>query len=174
MFPWFYASLILYFALNFTEVCSLGSDWNQPITGSVNDLVPNRRKAITWNNAEPVHCRIYAAQGGDELMQTAVTCRGSIWRLLVEVTTFCYPYLLLCTWIMVVRSCYGNAFYQWVIVKSSQLYGNTSICPVYVYWYTAIYIQECICDFKLKDVFGNKHTPTNFSPLVYDIDYTCS
>ena len=39
----------------------------QPDTGSDNGLVPNRRQAIIWTNADPIHWRIYAAQGGDEL-----------------------------------------------------------------------------------------------------------
>ena len=32
-----------------------------------NGLAPNRRQAITWTNDGPVHWRIYAAIGGDEL-----------------------------------------------------------------------------------------------------------
>ena len=35
---------------------------------SGNGLVPNRQQAITWTNADPVHRRIYAALGVDELM----------------------------------------------------------------------------------------------------------
>ena len=35
--------------------------------GSGNGLVPNRRQAITWINADPVHQRIYMVLGGDEL-----------------------------------------------------------------------------------------------------------
>ena len=31
-------------------------------------MVPNRQQAITWTNADPVHRRIYAALGVDELM----------------------------------------------------------------------------------------------------------
>ena len=27
-------------------------------------LVPNRRQAIIWTNADPIHLRIYAALGG--------------------------------------------------------------------------------------------------------------
>ena len=37
---------------------------------SGNGLAPKRRQAITWNNADPVHRRIYAALGGDELIIT--------------------------------------------------------------------------------------------------------
>ena len=36
--------------------------------GSNNGLASNRRQAIIWTNADPVHWRIYAALGGDELM----------------------------------------------------------------------------------------------------------
>ena len=32
-----------------------------------NGLVPNRRLAIIWTDADPIHWRIYAALGGDEL-----------------------------------------------------------------------------------------------------------
>ena len=35
---------------------------------SGNGLAPKRRKTITWNNADLVHWRIYAALGGDELI----------------------------------------------------------------------------------------------------------
>ena len=38
-----------------------------------NGLAPNRRQAITWTNDGPVHWRIHAALGGDEL-----TVRGFI------------------------------------------------------------------------------------------------
>ena len=37
--------------------------------GSGNGLSPIRRQAITWTKAVPVHWRIYAALGGDELMK---------------------------------------------------------------------------------------------------------
>ena len=30
-------------------------------------IKPNRRQAITWTNADPIHWRIYEALGGDEL-----------------------------------------------------------------------------------------------------------
>ena len=30
--------------------------------------MPNRRQAIIWTNADPIHCRIYAALGGDEII----------------------------------------------------------------------------------------------------------
>ena len=35
--------------------------------GSGNGLAPNRRQAITWTNADPIHWRTYAAPGGNEL-----------------------------------------------------------------------------------------------------------
>ena len=37
-------------------------------SGSGNGLAPNRRQAITWTNADPVHWRIYAALEGDGVM----------------------------------------------------------------------------------------------------------
>ena len=39
-----------------------------PSIGSGNGLGPNKRQAITWTNADPVHWGIYVALGGDELM----------------------------------------------------------------------------------------------------------
>ena len=36
-------------------------------TGSGNGLGPTKRQAIAWTNVDPVHWRIYAALGGDEL-----------------------------------------------------------------------------------------------------------
>ena len=35
----------------------------QPSTGLDNGLAPNRRQAIIWTNADPIHWRIYAALG---------------------------------------------------------------------------------------------------------------
>ena len=35
--------------------------------GLDNSLAPNRRQAIFRTNADPIHWRIYAAPGGDEL-----------------------------------------------------------------------------------------------------------
>ena len=39
---------VLYFDLNFTEVCSQGFNWQNVCIGSGNGLVPNRRQAIIW------------------------------------------------------------------------------------------------------------------------------
>ena len=50
---------------NFTEGVQLTI--NSSI-GSDNGLAPTRRQAIIWTNVDPVHRRIYAALGGDELM----------------------------------------------------------------------------------------------------------
>ena len=35
--------------------------------GLDNSSAPNRRQAIIWTNADPIHYRIYATLGGDEL-----------------------------------------------------------------------------------------------------------
>ena len=45
----------------------LRANWQKVSIGSGNGLAPVRRQAITWINADPVHRRIYAAQGGHEL-----------------------------------------------------------------------------------------------------------
>ena len=41
---------MLEFQLNFTEVCSLGSNQQYPIIGSDNGLVLARCQAIIWTN----------------------------------------------------------------------------------------------------------------------------
>ena len=51
------------FKLNLIEVCSKGSNWQLFWMGSDNGLVPNRRQAIIWTNADSVHWRIYTALG---------------------------------------------------------------------------------------------------------------
>ena len=48
-------------------MCSLGSNWQYVSIGSDNGLAPSRWQAIIWTNADPVHQRICAALGGDEL-----------------------------------------------------------------------------------------------------------
>ena len=58
---------VLYFYHNVIEVCYQGSNWQFLCTSLDNGLAPNRRQAIIWNNAEPIHWRIYVAPGADEL-----------------------------------------------------------------------------------------------------------
>ena len=43
-------------------------NWQYPSIGLDNGLAPNRWQAIIWANADPIHWRIYAALGGDELI----------------------------------------------------------------------------------------------------------
>ena len=38
------------FQINFTEICSLGSNWQYGSIGSDDDLAPNRQQAIIWTN----------------------------------------------------------------------------------------------------------------------------
>ena len=52
---------------NFTGVCFLVSNWQQPCIALGNGLVPNKRHAIIWISADPIHWRLYAAIMGDEL-----------------------------------------------------------------------------------------------------------
>ena len=56
---------------NFTEFCSYESNWQYPSMGLDNGLAPNKRQAIVWANAAPIHWRIYAALGGDVLRHKA-------------------------------------------------------------------------------------------------------
>ena len=46
--------------------------------GLDNGLAPNRRQAIIWTNAQPIHGRIYAALGGDELIYPCNTNPASL------------------------------------------------------------------------------------------------
>ena len=56
------------FRSNFTEICSQESDWHYASIDSGNGYsVLNRRQFITWTNDDPVHRRIYAALGEEEL-----------------------------------------------------------------------------------------------------------
>ena len=71
---------------NFTEICCQESNWQKASIGSGNGLVPNRRQAITWTNDGPVHWRIYAALGGDELkIHTFIFCFALIANLQLHI-----------------------------------------------------------------------------------------
>ena len=59
----------MHFDLNFTEVCSQGSNWKLPSTGLDNGLVLNRWQVIMWTNADPTPWHLYAALGGDKLTE---------------------------------------------------------------------------------------------------------
>ena len=50
-----------------------GSKWQWPSTGIDNGLAPNRRQAIIWTNADPIHGRIYVARG------SCVNASRSVW-----------------------------------------------------------------------------------------------
>ena len=54
---------IIEFRFNF----HLSVYWQYRSIGLNIALVPNRRQAITWANADPVHRRIFVALGSDEL-----------------------------------------------------------------------------------------------------------
>ena len=45
---------------------------DKPALVQINGLAPNRRQAIIWTNAYPVHRGIYVALGGDELNKMQV------------------------------------------------------------------------------------------------------
>ena len=67
IFSDFHEWKVLYFDQNFTKVSSQWSNWQYPSIALENGLAPNRRQAIIWTNADPIHWRIYAALGGNEL-----------------------------------------------------------------------------------------------------------
>ena len=62
--PWM---KIFVFQLKFPWSLFLRVQLTTPSIGLDNGLVPNRREAIMWTNTDPIHWRIYAALGGDEL-----------------------------------------------------------------------------------------------------------
>ena len=71
---------VLYFYLNFTEVCSQGNNWLYFRIGSHNGLAPDRGQAIIWTNADPINLRIYAVLGVDELRSVmSRPCQGHTW-----------------------------------------------------------------------------------------------
>ena len=59
-----------------SEICSQEFNWQYRSIGSGNGLAPNRRKAITWTNADPVHWCIYAALQAHELRLKAFSCKS--------------------------------------------------------------------------------------------------
>ena len=60
------------YELWFTEICSQGPNLQETCIGPDNALAPNRRQAIIWTNADPIHWRIYAALGGYGLIPVII------------------------------------------------------------------------------------------------------
>ena len=58
------------------ECVPKGPNDNNPVhcIGLDNGLAPNRRQAIIWNNADPIHRRIYATLGGRWIKDTMLKC----------------------------------------------------------------------------------------------------
>ena len=56
---------VLYFDKSFADVCSYGTITQHRFSYLDNCLVPNRRQAIIWSNADRIHWRISATLGGD-------------------------------------------------------------------------------------------------------------
>ena len=54
---------VIYFDMNFIEICFWGRNWQSLSIGSGNGLAPNRRQTIIWTNANPVYQCIYVALG---------------------------------------------------------------------------------------------------------------
>ena len=49
---------------------------NNPTLVKIMALAPNRREAIIWTNADPIHWCIYAALRGDELTDPMIIDPG--------------------------------------------------------------------------------------------------
>ena len=73
--------------LNFPKICSQESNWQYASISSGDGLALNKRQAITWTNADPVHWCIYAALGEDELMvemwstDSMLTGNHRVWKV---------------------------------------------------------------------------------------------
>ena len=56
-------------------------------------LVPNRQQAIIWTNADPIHCYICVALGGDELslmpLITSVISWKRLWSHVKTISSMC-------------------------------------------------------------------------------------
>ena len=73
--------------------------------------MPNRRQAITWNNADSIHWRIYAAQGGYDFN---CHCQTDTWHLL---PTYRIPILPIQEIKSITSTMYYNAMKVRVCVK---------------------------------------------------------
>ena len=71
---------------------------NNPAFCSGSGLAPNRRQATIWTSADPIHWRIYAALGGDELIKHYM----SLYQMNTE------------NWFSLTASCWehGDVFYM--------------------------------------------------------------
>ena len=115
----------------------------QPSIGYDNGLAPNRRQAIIWNNADPIHWRIYAALRRDELT-AIVMC----------------PLLM----IKVCRRWHGVTIYspvKWRRVHPRRLHIGCQNCMTY--W--------CKCHDKQEKFMLINFTHSYFEIQMYDMIY---
>ena len=59
---------VLYFPLNFTEICSNESNYQYANIGIDDDLLQNRQQSIIWTNVSLVYWHIYASLGVNGLI----------------------------------------------------------------------------------------------------------
>ena len=62
---------LLNFKYNFTEICSLKSNWQYHSIGLDNSSAPIRQQAIIWANDSLAYWRIYASLGLNDLANVA-------------------------------------------------------------------------------------------------------
>ena len=103
-------------SISMSEMFCILIAWQCISIGLVNGLASNRRQAIIWTNADPIHWRKYAALGGDEL-----TRRGHMATLIwVDVGLVAQSHYLNKCWLIIsdshCRSFQGN-FKNWYIMK---------------------------------------------------------
>ena len=75
---------------------------------SDNGLVPNRRQAVFWTNADPFRWRIYAALGGGELMEEIILHKACSVMAFLDVEL--RPFIFLFT-----RSILKQIFHVWMM-----------------------------------------------------------
>ena len=120
---------------NFTEICSQESNWWYDSIGSGNGLAPNRQQAIIWINADPIHWRIYAALGGDELTHPR---HGQTWP------QFCRQYFKM--YFLEINILYFDSF---VICSGNDLALSSHILltcegEMWVFLCSMFYLHNCI------------------------------
>ena len=105
---------------NFTEACSLGSDWQYCNIGSGIGSAPIRRQAIIWTNVGMFHWRIYASLGLNEQ-----TRRTRTWNIITVPADGVAPVIhqqvqfLLQDWRWLSRSPLGNKDFEYIFAEQT-------------------------------------------------------
>ena len=82
--------ILIKISLKFVAKGQIDNNQVSVIISLDNGLAPNRRQAIIWTNAEPVHWCIYASLGGDELKRISIEYIP--WNMCTTCVLLCYDY----------------------------------------------------------------------------------